>query len=246
MQDEFGEEQFEAFTKECLIERTKSIDDVIHRNKLKLFVSAAKKGVKKGKQQLLSLKSDVGLFSRLYIGCQTRDGNLEEFFRHENQAFPPALSSDGSIHLGAKSDLLACMEDLHETQTETPVASCIIIDGAAIVQILKPTAAKTFAEYASEIFIPYIFSQLRGALRLDLVWDRYFEDSLKSTARAKRGKGIRRRVVAEGAIPGNWRDFLCVDKNKMELFSFLSKALHDAFIPEEKQLVITHGESIFE
>ena len=30
-----GQEQFEAFTRECLVERSKSIDDVIHRNKLK-------------------------------------------------------------------------------------------------------------------------------------------------------------------------------------------------------------------
>ena len=34
----------------------KSIDDVIHRNKLKLFGSACKKNVSKGKQQLASLK----------------------------------------------------------------------------------------------------------------------------------------------------------------------------------------------
>ena len=42
-------------------------------------MSAAKKNVKKGKQQLVSLKSDVGLCSRLYIGCSTTDGNPEEF-----------------------------------------------------------------------------------------------------------------------------------------------------------------------
>ena len=169
---------------------------------------------------------------------------LKSFFRHENQAFPPALSNDGSLHLGAKSDLLMCLEDLYETQTEAPVASSIIIDGAVIVQMLKPAAAKTFAEYASEIFIPYIFSQLHNASRLDLVWDTYVKDSLKGTARAKRGKGIRRRVVAGGAIPGKWQDFLRVDGNKTELFSFLSKALHDSFIPEGKQLVITQGKSI--
>ncbi len=79
---------------------------------------------------------------------------------------------------------------------------------------------------------------------MDLVWDRYIEDSLKGTARAKRGKGVRRRVVAEGLIPGNWRDFLRVDKNKTELFNFLSKALLEAFNQEGKQLVITDGESI--
>ena len=72
-----GQDQFDAFTKECLIDWTKSIYDTIHRNKLPLFSTPASS---KGKQQLNSLKCDVELFSRLYIGCQTRDGNLDEFF----------------------------------------------------------------------------------------------------------------------------------------------------------------------
>ena len=34
----------EAFTKDCIVERAKSIDDTIHRNKLKLFGAAKPKG----------------------------------------------------------------------------------------------------------------------------------------------------------------------------------------------------------
>ena len=95
--DQRGQEQFDTFTKECLIDRTKSIDDPIHRNKLPLFSTSTRK-TSKGKQQLTSLKGDVQLFSRLYIGCQTRDGNLDEFFRHENQSCPPSLSVAGKLH----------------------------------------------------------------------------------------------------------------------------------------------------
>ena len=83
------------------------------------------------------------------------------------------------------------------------MASCVIIDGAAIVQMLHPKNSRSLLEYASDVFIPYIMSQFRNATRLDLVWDRYVVDSLKGTARAKRGKGVRRRVVAEGVIPKN-------------------------------------------
>jgi hypothetical protein len=85
MHRRLGRDNFRLLPQNIL---SKDPDDVIHHNKLKLFGSAFKKSVSKGKQQLISLKSDVGLFSRLYIGCQTRDGNLEEFFHHENQAFP--------------------------------------------------------------------------------------------------------------------------------------------------------------
>ena len=110
--------------------------------------------------------------------------------------------------------------------------------------MLKPTAIKNFAEYASPIFIPYIFSQFQNASRVDLVWDRYLEDTLKGTTRAKHGKGVRRRVVAGALIPGNWKDFLHVDSNKTELYKFLSRALFDLYNQEEKQLVITDGELV--
>ena len=100
--------RFQTFAQECLIERSKPIDDVLHRNQLQLFGSTAKKKSNKGKQQISLLKSDVGLFARLYIGCQNRDGNLEDFFHHENQAYPPLLSDGNTLHLGTKSD--TCLE----------------------------------------------------------------------------------------------------------------------------------------
>ena len=61
-----GQEHFQTFVKEY------AIDDVIHRNKLKLFKSTTQNSLSKGMLQLASLKCDVELFSRLYIGCQTR------------------------------------------------------------------------------------------------------------------------------------------------------------------------------
>ncbi len=200
-----GQGQFKGFTNECLVERSKSIDDVIHRNKLKVFTSSAKKNVSKEKLQMAPLKSDVGLFSQLYIGCHTREGNLEEFFCHENQAYPPSLSDGKDLYLSTKSDLLTCFNDLSEAQSEAPAASSLVLDGAAIVQMLKPESAKNFKEYASQISIPYIFSQIHNVSRVDLVWDCYKEDSLKGTARAKRGKGVRRRVVAGATIPESWK-----------------------------------------
>ena len=93
-------------------------------------------------------------------------------------------------------------------------------------------------------FIPYITSQLHNATCLDLVWDRYVEDSLKGTARAKRGKGVRRRVMAKGVIPKNCQDFVRVNSNITEFFNFLSRALLVAFNQNGKQLVITDGDSI--
>ena len=72
---------------------------------------------------------------------------------------------------------------------------------------MMPAAAKIFDEYAQHIFIPHITSQPRSVSRIDLVWDTYKDDSLKGTARAKHGKGVRTRVVGKAAVSGNWQTF---------------------------------------
>ena len=82
-----------------------------------------------------------------------------------------------------------------------------ILDGAVVVNFLKPLEVKTFEEYALKVFLPYVEHQLQHASRVDIVWDQYLENSLMCRARNKRGKGIRRRVDAATSIPGNWQQF---------------------------------------
>jgi len=101
-----------------------------------------------------------------------------------------------------------------------PTLSKFLDEGLVIVQMLKPATVKNFDQYASQIFIPYILSQFQKASCIDLVWDRCIENTLKSAARAKRDKGVCRRVVSGTPIPSNWYDFLCVDSNKLIYFSF--------------------------
>ena len=43
--------------------------------------------------------------------------------------------------------------------------------------MLKPTAAKNVDDYASQIFIPFFAIKVRDAIRLDLVWNTYKDDS---------------------------------------------------------------------
>ncbi len=48
------------------------------------------------------------------------------------------------------------------------------------------------------------------------------ETSLKGMTREKRGTGIRRKVTSTSIAPSDWRGFLRVNENKVELFKFLS------------------------
>ena len=66
-------------------------------------------------------------------------------------------------------------------------ADCVILDGAAVVNMLKPNGSSTFREYANKEFTQFIQNQIVSADRLDIVWDVYIENSLKLAARTKRG-----------------------------------------------------------
>ena len=98
---QIGQKKFEACRNICLINRTKTIDEPMEKNKLHRLGTHRKPKVPKGKEA--SVKNDVALFARLYIGCQNRDGNMGELFCHENQACLPALSDAGKLHMGSKN-----------------------------------------------------------------------------------------------------------------------------------------------
>ena len=118
---------------------------------------------------------------------------------------------------------MPCLENLAPVKVclSTPRAQVSILDGSGIVNMLRPGTAKTFKAYATDVFVPYILSQLQHVERPDIVWDRYIADSLKLETRCNRGKGIRQRVEPRSAVPGNWQEFLRIDDNKTELFFFL-------------------------
>lgn len=239
--ESIGKEQYNSYVTERLVDRSKPITEPIKRNKLQLFRTPTVAKKSKAQQKVSSLKNDCSLFSRLYVSCQIRNGDLDEFFKHENQGHPPSISqSDGTMRSGTKSDLVHCLEHLipqNANVMASPAVEVIILDGAAIVNMLKPGAAKTFQDYATQVFLPYIEAQLRNAKRLDIVWDVYLPDSLKAETRSKRGKGIRRRVEASSAIPGKWNEFLRIEENKKELFGFLAN--QTMLIDSDKEIIST-------
>ena len=181
-----GKEMFNVFVKDHIKGNDKSIFDTISKNKLAIFSQPKQRSIS-NKDELTTLKKSCHLFSQLYIACQVRDGNLDEFFAHENTAFPPLLSKNGNLRSGNKADLTTCLREVvTETGPQKVDTDCLILDGAAIVNILKPTRASTFHDYSKE-FTQFIKNQITNVNRLDIVWDIYIEKSLKLSARTKRG-----------------------------------------------------------
>ena len=77
-------------------------------------------------------------------------------------------------------------------------------------------------------------SKLHNAPCLDPVWDRYIENSLEGMAMAKHGKGVCRRVVAEGVSLKNWQDFLHSNKTEL-LIQLLDQGFICDILPKHKE-----------
>ncbi|KAJ8394319.1 hypothetical protein AAFF_G00047260 [Aldrovandia affinis] len=118
--------------------------------------------------------------------CKSRECDLKEFFRHENQSHPAALSDGGKLHTCQKSHLTTILESQVTTPEAEPDADTIIIDGAALVNSLPPRSSKTFEEYAMLDVLPTIQAYSTKYKRTDIVFDVYRPSSLKAEIRSKR------------------------------------------------------------
>ena len=111
----------------------------------------------------------------------------------------------------------------------------------------KPDTFSTFQQYVENAVVQYICAKLNNLNCVDIVWDQYFNNSLKNTTRAKHGRGVRRKVSPQTAIPCNWKDFLHNSKTKIELPDFpYYKAKHHSSVAvawTNSKNICTHKEA---
>ena len=145
--EEIGQRQFSECVEDRLnIASNKPISDIVSKNKLALFSTPQTKQISRSNEQVASLKTNCTLFSRFYIACQTRQSNLDSFFEHENQACPPSISDMGQLRHGSKSDLMECLTKFSQPESIHPGIDAKVLDGDAIVHMVRPGACRTFEE----------------------------------------------------------------------------------------------------
>ena len=96
-----GIQQYNKFVEERLEKRTKPIKNPLRKNKLHVFVQQRKAQ----KSSLTILRNGCSLFSRLYIACQTKKGDLLEIFRHEKPANTTVTEQMGDMWTRKKARL---------------------------------------------------------------------------------------------------------------------------------------------
>ena len=95
-----------------------------------------------------------------------------------------------------------------------PNIDTMIFDAALRVQSLGiPSSVKTFEEYKLH-FWSHIKTKSDNVCRVDVIFYRYFDNSLKSCTRSKRGSSSVVMFQPLTPLPKNWHAFLCNSTNK--------------------------------
>ncbi len=236
-----GVQRYAEFVKEGLVEKKISIFDTIPQNHFTFFKDVAQKKKATNSEQVKGLRNDLKLVTKLFLTSQTRPSDLNEFYKFENQPCPPALSANGALRSGKKSDILECFQKCYVVNNllTKPETTCSVLDGQSIVNMVRPGEAKTFREYAIDRFKSYIQNHYCDQLRVDVLFDIYIANSLKASVREKRGEGRLQLVKSNVKLPLSWSKFLRIDQNKRELFKFLGNEIVESSGHSNQVLICT-------
>ncbi|CAH3175616.1 unnamed protein product [Porites evermanni] len=221
---EKGRQQMKAFVEQRINSNAVGFWEPIPNMKIKTFSSANKK---------------------IHI-------SLKDVLSFELSPVPYSLANaDGSLRKGTKSVLCSLLEkDVNVVQqlTALPNPTVVIIDGMAIIQMSKSAGTSTFGDLSEKyynIFTAPLFSN--NCVQVHVVFDQYWENSIKEGERERRGASVGLEVRIGGPttpVPRQWGKYISNPKNKVNLCDFLSAALcrlGENQLPPQKELVIGGG-----
>ena len=100
---------------------------------------------------------------------------------------------------------MVCVSELvpHHDTVKPHEAHMVILDGAVIVNTIKPRTPVSFDGYCTQV-MEYVRKQFRSDVQqVDMVFDAYWKDSLKAATRRKRVKCIRMHMEWNKQVPSN-------------------------------------------
>ena len=159
---------------------------------------------------------------------------MRRILSHELGPVPLSLASPNlKLNKCNKSDLADIISEGLDVVKEIPILdkkTCVIIDGPSLIQCIgKPNSSQTFGDLA-DIFTASVMKNFStSSTRVDILFDRYEDLSIKTATREQRAGTIRpiRRVIhnREVKLPYNWKQFISLSSNKENLASFLCQEL---------------------
>lgn len=168
-------------------------------------------------------------FPKLLILAKSRSVDLHEILEHELGPVPLSMFNENqSMRKTTKSQLMKVLEQKYLATSEAErchsnmAGKVLVVDAMSLVQTVKSTG-NTFTEYARVLF-DKVLEMADGYNRVDVVFDVYDHQSIKSAERKRRGDQKMCAIkIRHGnvPVPKNWRSFLSNLQNKNELVRYL-------------------------
>ena len=251
---EEGLTQLDCFVQQRLHTNSVSFWDAIPNLRIKTFNTTRKKvRIPSSNEKAVVMAEDRDLFGRLLIVAKVREINLREVLSYELSAVPYSLAhSDGTLRQTAKNVLLQILENYATVHPRLSaiagIATVYILDGIALVQMMRFAGAKTFGEMAIKYY-EAITSYLRyeNCHRVDVVFDQYWHIFIKGDERKQRGEANALEVKIHGEstpVPKQWNKYISNVKNKVGLCAFLAERFCEIGkrqLEPDKQLLIGEG-----
>jgi hypothetical protein len=241
----YGESRREEFVTKRLFEKNDDrFFDTITKSKLLTFSS------KKRTKSTITPAPERKIFSRLLLLGDKTDMDLKTVMKYSlgNVSFPLA-SEDGGLCTTPKSKLRHHLLKEYPSDSINPPKGptcAVIIDGMGIVQGLSPRALPATWELFARKILEICLAKGKECGRLDIVFDRYPEVSIKNLTHRKRAGGesssAERRILnPESALPKGWKSFLTNGRNKENLIEFLFRQWSAYTLCSEMKVFIRHG-----
>ena len=154
---EDGKEKVKSFVSERLDSGEVSFWSKMKKANTKTFASLSKTAqIKCSDEKIITISADRNLFGRLLIAAKSRDVDLKEVLSYELSAVPPSLAhTDGTLRKTTKSVLMSEIESVHPPEGSLPqadISTAFILDGMALIQMLRSGGARTFGNLAEKHF----------------------------------------------------------------------------------------------
>ena len=245
-----GEIAYEEFQKSRLDENaSRDFYDRQSKLQLKTFSDLKKEKKTKATGKDVILKADRRLFGSMVLVATSRNLNMREVLQHPLGPLPWALSNcDGTLKKTNKSTLARHIEGRVAPAEHIPLPSACIIDGMSMVNKISGDN-RTFGDIAENIF-KFAIQAANASSRIDIVFDVYRENSIKTAEREGRGEssGLAHGNIVAGQKIQQWRRLLRSSTSKTALIKFLCEAWKNDPYPEKlgsKVLFITCEKQCF-
>ena len=129
------------------------------------------------------------------------------------------------------------MHGIFDVTYDAPDVSMKVVDEAAFVNMNRPKSSTTYGKYCEDELLSKLKFTSQNTKKLDLVFDVYNENSLKSQTRENRGGRMRISVGKDTPICKDFQKFMRNDTNKTELFKMIAEAVIQ--IPETLATIAT-------